>query len=80
MGDFKSLSELRESKGLSQAEVAKQLNLSPQGYGLIERGERGLKAFAIKKLSEIFNVGTDDIIFLALNNNVMLLNQTGTEA
>jgi len=79
MGKIKTLAELRESKGLSQADISKLLNMTPQGYGAIERGERGLKAKNIKRLADIYGVGTDYIIFLALKNNEKLLNQTGTE-
>ena len=78
MNDIKTLAELRDSRGLSQADVARHLAITPQGYGAIERGERGLKAKNIKKLAEIFKVGTDKIIFLALNNNERLLKQTDT--
>lgn len=75
LDEIKTLAELRESRRLSQAEVARYLAITPQGYGAIERGERGLKARNIKKLAEIFEVGTDKIIFLALNNNDKLLKQ-----
>ena len=78
LGDIKTLAELRENKGFSQADVAEYLKMTPQGYGAIERGERGLKAKNIKTLAEIFGVGTDQIIFLALNNNGKLLNQADT--
>lgn len=75
MKDITTLAELRESKELTQADVAEKLTMTPQGYGAIERGDRGLKAKHIKKLAEIFGVGTDRIIFLALNNNKKLLKQ-----
>ncbi len=79
MSKFKSLAELRENKGLTQAGVAKDLGMTPQGYGLIERGERGLKAIAAKKLAEIFGVGISDIVFLATDNNQLLSRPTGTD-
>jgi len=77
--NINSLSELRDLKGLTQGDVAKKLGMTPQGYGLLERGERELKAKVIQKLSYIFDVPVDKIIFLALNNNRKLLNPTGTE-
>jgi transcriptional regulator with XRE-family HTH domain len=78
LDDIKTLAELRENKEFSQAEVANRLGITPQGYGAIERGERGLKAKNIKKLAEIFGVGSDRIIFLALNNNKKLLKKSDT--
>lgn len=80
MSDFKSLAELREDRGLSQAEVARKLNISQQGYGLIEKGDRGLNAPKIQMLAEILRVDTNTIISLALNNNNTLLCQTGTDS
>ena len=77
--NINSLSELRELKGFTQGDVAKKLDITPQGYGLLERGERELKAKVIQKLSHIFDVPMDKIIFLALNNNRKLLSSTGTE-
>lgn len=80
MKDVKTLADLRESKGLSQSEVANNLGITQQGYGAIERGERGVKVKYVKKLAELYGVETDLIVFLALNNNDKLLNQpTGTE-
>ena len=80
MEEFKTLAKLRESKSLSQADIARLLNMTPQGYGAIERGERGLKAKKIKRLADIYDVSTDYIIFLVLNNNSKLLSRsTGTE-
>lgn len=76
----KTLAELRDAKGLSQAQVAKILEITPQGYGAIERGERGLKAGYIKKLAELFKVSADRIISLAINNNAKLSDKTGTES
>lgn len=78
MKEIRNLAELRESKCLSQADIARLLGMTQQGYGLIERGERNLKAKNIKRLADIYGVGTDYIIFLALGNNDKLLNQTGT--
>lgn len=76
----KNLAELRESKGLSQAKVANVLGMTQQGYSIIERGERGLKAKNIKKLADLFKVSSDLIVSLALSDNDRLLNQTGTDA
>lgn len=80
MDKLKSLSDLRESKGLSQADVANHLGITPQGYGLIERSERVLKAITAKKLADIFDVDISDIVFLALSNNSELSRPTGTDS
>ena len=78
MKDFKTLAEFREDKGLPQAEVARHLGITQQGYGAIERGERGLKVKYIKKLAELFEVDISKIVFFALNNNEMLSDHTNT--
>lgn len=79
MSKAKSLAELRENNDKSQADVAKILGITPQGYGLIERGERGLKVEAAAKLADFFGVNVEEIILLALQNNNKLLQATGTD-
>ena len=78
MKEVKTLAELRKSKNKSQADTGKYLGMTAQGYSLIERGERSLKAVIAVKLAEFFGVSVNEIIFLSLNNNSKLLS-TGTE-
>ena len=60
------LVDLRESCGLSQQDVSKNLNITSQYYSMIERGERQSKmeiTLAVQ-LSNIFNVSLQKFIEL----------------
>lgn len=53
---------LREDKDLTQAEVAKIINKSQQGYNYIETGRAELKIDDLIKLCDFFNVSADYFI------------------
>jgi putative transcriptional regulator len=56
------LKELRESRGITQTFLAKQLGFtSVSSYSMIEKGERRLDIVNAKKLSEIFGVQMEDL-------------------
>ena len=75
----KNLSELRDAKRYTQKDVAIKLGMTPQGYGLIERGERELKVKTATILADLFGVAVEDIILLSLSHNKNLLDSTGTD-
>ena len=56
--------ELREEKGLTQAELAKELNVVRQTIAQWENEERDLKTGAIISLARYFNVTSDYILGL----------------
>lgn len=58
------LKELRVKAGLTQLEVARQLNISESYYSLIESGARkkDIGVSLIVKMSQIFNVPIEEII------------------
>lgn len=56
------LSELRKSKGFTQAEVAQKLNTVQSTYSGYELGTRKLTLELIKELSKIFDVSPDFLI------------------
>lgn len=58
----KNVRDLRESRDISIEELAELLSLTPGFVGLLERGERGLTAYNIMQISNIFNI-SPDIIF-----------------
>jgi len=43
-------------------ELANLLGHTPSSIGLIERGERGATAYTLYKLTEIFDVSSDDFL------------------
>ena len=53
---------LREDKDLTQAQVAKVINKSQQGYNHIETGRAELKIEDLIKLCEYYNVSADYFI------------------
>ena len=55
---------LREDKDMTQAEIAKLLQKSQQGYSHIENGRAELKIDDLKLLCEYYGVSADYIIGL----------------
>lgn len=58
------LKKLRTEKNLSQADVAKILNVSARAIGLYENEERDIPTEYLIKLAEYFKVSTDYILGL----------------
>lgn len=56
------IKEYRQSKHLTQHEMADLLHISPKHYGEIERGKSGMSVPLLIKISEILDRTTDDII------------------
>lgn len=54
--------KLRELKGLSQENMAYELDMSIAGYGKIERNEVSVNYDKLLKISEALNVRIEDII------------------
>ena len=59
----KKLIELRESKELTQEDMAKLLNISRSFYGHIETGTRNPSYGLAKKIASIFEVKVEEIFF-----------------
>jgi len=58
----KWLRQQRESKGLTQGQVAAALGLSQPGYSNIERGNVALSAKYINPLTELLGVSWEEIV------------------
>lgn len=56
------LREIREAKGMSQVEAAKQLNVSRQAYNFYENGKRDPDTQTLQRIAEFFNVSTDYLL------------------
>jgi transcriptional regulator with XRE-family HTH domain len=56
-----SIRMIRELKCLSQDEVARQLNMSPQAYGKLERNETAINIDRLDQIANVFNVSADFI-------------------
>lgn len=72
---------LRQQKGLSQAKMARQLNMSKNGYGNIERGQTNLSLTKLKQIAAIFDENLMQLIKRHDKNiiNTMGSNNTGTQ-
>lgn len=53
---------LRNEQGLTQADVARHLNLTSQAYNYLENGKRKLTQEYLKILSKLYNVSIDYIL------------------
>ena len=56
------LKEIRQSKGLSQADVARSLNISRQSYNFYESGKRDPDTKMLATLASFFNVTSDYLL------------------
>ena len=72
---------LRQQKGLSQAKMARQLNISTNGYGNIERGQTNLSLTKLKQIAAILDENLMELVKGNDKNiiNTMGNNNTGTQ-
>lgn len=71
---------MRQQKGWSQEEMAHRLNMSPNGYGNIERGNTNLSLPKLKNIAAIFNESISEMFSEDKNIfNSMGDNNTGTQ-
>ena len=53
---------IRESKGLTQEDVAKKLDISVNSYGDIERGNTNLKLNRLEQIAKILEISLPELI------------------
>lgn len=66
---------LRQLKGWSQEETAAKLEMSPNGYGSIERGETDVNLSRLEQIAALFGIKLADLLEL---NEKNVFNQSGT--
>lgn len=59
---MKKIKELRKKQGISQNELAKQINVAQNTISRWESGERVVDADSLKKLAEFFGVSSDCLL------------------
>lgn len=64
---YENIRKIRELSGLTREFVASELNMSPSGYGKIERGEVDLTISRLFQIAEVFNVSPGSLIFLDIS-------------
>ena len=56
------LKEIRTSKGISQLQAAKDLNLAPNVYGRYENGQREPSYIVLLAIADYFGVTVDELL------------------
>lgn len=56
------IKQLRESRDLNQAEMAKKIGLSRVAVSMIESGKRDLEALELAKIAKVFNIPVDFLL------------------
>lgn len=56
------IAALRKESGLSQAELAKQLGISPSAMGMYEQGRREPSMDTLVAMAKVFHVSTDYLL------------------
>ncbi|HEM1242191.1 TPA: helix-turn-helix transcriptional regulator [Listeria monocytogenes] len=69
----KKISELRNKRGISQIQLAKDLNVSTSTIGMWETDKRAIKDELIVQLADYFNVTTDYLLGREKSDNSDLL-------
>ena len=58
----KQIAQLRKNIGMSQAQLAKQLNISPSTIGMYEQGRRVPALDMLITMANLFNVSLDYLV------------------
>lgn len=58
------IKRVRQARGFSQEDVANLLDISPNSYGSIERGEVDIKVSRLQQLAELFGVHLNELLDL----------------
>jgi transcriptional regulator with XRE-family HTH domain len=65
---------IRETKGLSQEQLAEKLKMSPSAYGDIERGKSDIKLSRLKKIAESFEIELSELFELSEKGSLNIIN------
>ena len=78
---YKNIKSIRLEKGLKQIEVANYIGVDKSAYSKIEKGLRGVTIEELLKMSQLFNMTTDQIINFdgAIPEEVVIEDKTVTE-
>ena len=63
---------IRETKGLTQEQVAEKLGVSPTAYGDFERGDNDPRLSKLQKIAEILEMPLSDLIDLSDKGNLTI--------
>lgn len=58
----KQITNLRKKQGMSQSQLAKELNVSPSTIGMYEQGRRVPELKILLAMAKLFNVSLDYLV------------------
>lgn len=58
----KQITKLRKKQGMSQSQLAKELNVSPSTIGMYEQGRRVPELKIVLAMARLFNVSLDYLV------------------
>ena len=53
---------LRQAQGWSQEEMAMKLDMSPNGYGHLERGKTNIDLLRLEQIANVFNIAVTELV------------------
>ena len=68
----KRIKSAREKKGLTQEQLAEQVNLSPMHISVIERGNKLPRLETLIKIANVLDVSADTLLQDVVNNKIKL--------
>ena len=68
----KRIKSAREKKGLTQEQLAEQVNLSPMHISVIERGNKLPRLETLIKIANLLDVSADTLLQDVVNNQIKL--------
>lgn len=76
---FENLKKARLRKGLSQVQLAEQLGVAKSTYSMYESGNREPNVQTIKKIADILNVSTDELLGMDEESQTIAAHFDGVE-
>lgn len=64
---YLNIRRIRELKNLTREFVAAELNMSPSGYGKIERGEVDITISRLYQISDVLGVPLSSVLYLDIS-------------
>ena len=74
MSIHKKIRLIRETKGLTQEQLAEKLDMSPSAYGDIERGDSDIKLSRLEKIAESLEIKLSELFELSEKGSFSIIN------
>jgi transcriptional regulator with XRE-family HTH domain len=70
---------IRETKGLSQEQLAEKLDMSPSAYGDIERGSSDVKLSRLEKIADSLEIKLSELFELNEKGSLNIINSLNSD-